>query len=138
MNGLSLNERRLNIMLNLSEFFGSTKIEFHLRHKFSCSERILLEFSWNFVNNVSSNVTTNVIPYNLYASQTKFEENLVKIRKKLTKSVTLAAFLRPAGRLSPILSSRSLSRFPPSFDFARRRTPPNNEALRHSGGDSLR
>lgn len=33
-------------------------------------------------------------------------------------NVTLAAFLRPAGRLRPILSSFSRRRFPPSFDFA--------------------
>ena len=34
------------------------------------------------------------------------------------RRVTLAAFLLPAGRLRPILSSLSRSRFPPSFDFA--------------------
>ena len=51
-------------------------------------------------------------------------------------NVTLQAFLRPAGRVIPNLSSLSLSNFPPSFDLALRRTPPIRDALRHSGGDS--
>lgn len=34
------------------------------------------------------------------------------------KSVTLAAFLRPAGRLSPILSNLSRNDRPPFLDFA--------------------
>lgn len=34
------------------------------------------------------------------------------------RSVTLAAFLRPAGRLSPILSNLSRSDRPPFLDFA--------------------
>ena len=38
----------------------------------------------------------------------------------------------------PNLSSLSLSILPPSFDFARLSTPPSSEALRHSGGLSLR
>ena len=49
----------------------------------------------------------------------------------------MAAFLLPAGRLIPILSSLSLRSFPPSLDFALLRTPPSKEALRHSGGDNL-
>ena len=52
--------------------------------------------------------------------------------------MTLAAFLLPAGKVIPNLSSLSLSNFPPSLDFARRRTPPKREAFRHSGGDNLR
>ena len=36
------------------------------------------------------------------------------------------------------LSSLSLKTLPPSFDVAFRRTPPSREALRHSGGESLR
>ena len=57
---------------------------------------------------------------------------------RLVRRVTLAAFLRPAGRLIPIFSSLSRNTFPPSLDFARRRTPPSREALRHSGGDNRR
>ena len=48
--------------------------------------------------------------------------------------MTLHAFLLPAGSAIPNLSSLSLSILPPSFDFARLRTPPRSEALRHSGG----
>ena len=48
--------------------------------------------------------------------------------------VTLQAFLLPAGRVIPSLSSLSRRCFPPSLDFALLRTPPNSEALRHSGG----
>ena len=53
------------------------------------------------------------------------------------RRVTLAAFLLPAGRVIPNLSSLSLNSFPPSLDLARRRTPPSRDALRHSGGESL-
>ena len=69
-------------------------------------------------------------------------------------SVTLAAFLRPAGRLMPIFSSLSRNTcsqsevsmaalhqsqltLPPSLDLALLSTPPSSEALRHSGGDNL-
>ena len=65
------------------------------------------------------------------------DEDEILPSTRLVNRVTFAAFLRPAGRLIPILSSLSLSTFPPSFDFARLRTPPRSEALRHSGGDSL-
>lgn len=39
---------------------------------------------------------------------------------KDVKSVTLAAFLLPAGKFSPIFSNFSLSRRPPFLDFALR------------------
>lgn len=51
--------------------------------------------------------------------------------------VTGADFLLPAGKANPILSSFSRRFFPPSLDLARRRTPPNKEALRHSGAPNL-
>ncbi len=53
-------------------------------------------------------------------------------------NVTVAALRLPAGRLTPILSSFSLSIRPPFFDLALRKMPPSNEAFKHSGGDSLR
>ena len=53
------------------------------------------------------------------------------------RSVTLAAFRRPAGSAIPILSNLSLKFLPPSFDFARLRTPPSKDAFKHSGGASL-
>lgn len=53
-------------------------------------------------------------------------------------SVTLAAFLRPAGRLSPIFSSFSRRILPPFLLLARRRTPPRREAFKHSGGERRR
>ena len=37
---------------------------------------------------------------------------------KLVNRVTLAAFLRPLGRVIPMRSSLSRNTFPPSFDFA--------------------
>lgn len=54
------------------------------------------------------------------------------------KSVTFAAFLRPAGRFKPIFSSFSRRSLPPFLLFARRSTPPKSEALRHSGGERRR
>ena len=56
---------------------------------------------------------------------------------RLVSRVTLHAFLLPAGRDRPSLSSLVLNIFPPSLDFALLRTPPSKEALRHSGGDNL-
>lgn len=48
--------------------------------------------------------------------------------------VTLAVFLRPAGKLSPIFSNFSRNFRPPSLLLARRRTPPKREAFKPSGG----
>lgn len=44
------------------------------------------------------------------------------------RSVTLAAFLRPAGRLSPILSNLSRNDRPPFLDFALKIKPFINKA----------
>ena len=73
---------------------------------------------------------------------------------KELKRVTFAAFLLPAGRGRPILSSLLRNIFPPSLDFALdiqiwdelwtridtylRKTPPSKDALRHSGGERRR
>lgn len=62
---------------------------------------------------------------------TFFNEAVIESREKTkkhspstkdVKSVTLAAFLLPAGRFKPIFSSFSLSRRPPFLDFALRKT----------------
>lgn len=74
-------------------------------------------------------------------SQTKLKSRAKWIASPSTSDVskvTVAAFLLPAGRLTPIFSSLSLSIRPPFFDLARRKIPPRSEAFRHSGGDKRR
>jgi hypothetical protein len=48
----------------------------------------------------------------------------------------LAALRRPAGKFIPIFSNFSRSIRPPFLLFARRSTPPNSDAFKHSGGAS--